>query len=137
MLYALMGIGLSIITGVLNIPNFAHGALFALGAYFLYSVIQLVGNFWLALVLAPLGVGVLGVLIEYGGIRPLYRAGHDYQLLLTFGLSLILTEGIIILWRPVGVSQLPPPLLPRRLRPGITFFPENRLLLIVAAPPLQ
>ena len=45
MLYALMGIGLSMITGVLNIPNFAHGALFALGAYFLYSVIQLVGNF--------------------------------------------------------------------------------------------
>ena len=62
MLYALMGIGLSIITGVLNIPNFAHGALFALGAYFLYTVIQLVGNFWLALLLAPLGVGLLGVL---------------------------------------------------------------------------
>ena len=57
MLYALMGIGLSIITGVLNIPNFAHGALFALGAYFLFTLIQLLGNFWLALLLAPLGVG--------------------------------------------------------------------------------
>ena len=77
MLYALMGIGLSLITGVLNIPNFAHGALFALGAYCLSTVVQLTGSFWLALVLAPVAVGLLGVLIEYGGIRPLYRAGHD------------------------------------------------------------
>ncbi len=133
MLYALMGIGLSIITGVLNIPNFAHGALFALGAYFLYTVIQLVGNFWLALLLAPLGVGLLGVLIEYGGIRPLYKAGHDYQLLLTFGLSLIVTEGIIIVWSPVGMSQLPPPLLRGGVDLGITFYPKYRLFVMVAA----
>jgi len=133
MLYALMGIGLSIITGVLNIPNFAHGALFALGAYLLYSIIQIVGNFWLALVIAPLGVGLLGVLIEYGGIRPLYKAGHDYQLLLTFGLSLIVTEGIIIIWSPVGMSQLPPPLLRGGVDLGITFYPKYRLFVMVAA----
>jgi len=133
MLYALMGIGLSIITGVLNIPNFAHGALFALGAYLLYSIIQLVGNFWLALVIAPLGVGLLGVLIEFGGIRPLYKAGHDYQLLLTFGLSLIVTEGIIIIWSPVGMSQLPPPLLRGGVDLGITFYPKYRLFVMVAA----
>ncbi len=133
MLYALMGIGLSIITGVLNIPNFAHGALFALGAYLLYSIIQLAGNFCLALVIAPLGVGLLGVLIEYGGIRPLYKAGHDYQLLLTFGLSLIVTEGIIIIWSPVGMSQLPPPLLRGGVDLGITFYPKYRLFVMVAA----
>src|SRR4029453_5283998 len=133
MLYALMGIGLSIITGVLNIPNFAHGALFALGAYLLYSVIQLVGNFWLALLLGPLGVGLLGILIELGGIRPLYKAGHDYQLLLTFGLSLIVTEGIIIVWSPVGMSQLPPPLLRGGVDLGITFYPKYRLFVMVAA----
>ena len=133
MLYALMGIGLSIITGVLNIPNFAHGALFALGAYLLYTVIQLLGNFWLALLLAPLGVGLLGVLIEYAGIRPLYKAGHDYQLLLTFGLSLIVTEGIIIVWSPVGMSQLPPPLLRGGVDLGITFYPKYRLFVMAAA----
>ena len=77
MLYALMGIGLSIITGILNIPNFAHGAMFAIGAYLIFSVIQVVGNFWVALVIAPLGVAVLGLIVEYAGIRPLYRAGHD------------------------------------------------------------
>src|SRR5688500_10252471 len=133
MLYAVMGIGLSIITGVLNIPNFAHGALFALGAYSLYTVIQLTGNFWIALILAPLGVGLLGLLIEYAGIRPLYRAGHDYQLLLTFGISLIVTEGIIIVWSPVGMSQLPPPLLRGGVDLGITFYPKYRLFVRVVA----
>jgi branched-chain amino acid transport system permease protein len=133
MLYALMGIGLSIITGILNIPNFAHGAMFAVGAYLIYSVIQVVGNFWVALVVAPLGVLVLGVLVEYLGIRPLYRAGHDYQLLLTFGLSLILTESIILVWGPIGMSQLPPPLLRGGVDLGITIYPKYRLFVMVMA----
>src|SRR2546427_13098420 len=76
MLYALMGLGLSLITGVLNIPNFAHGALFAIGAYLLASAANLLGNFWLALVVAPPGAGLLGPALEYPGIRPLYAAGH-------------------------------------------------------------
>jgi branched-chain amino acid transport system permease protein len=134
MLYALMGIGLSIITGILNIPNFAHGALFALGAYLLFTVVKAVGgNFWVALVVAPLGVAALGLLIEYAGIRRLYRAGHDYQLLLTFGLSLIITEAIIIVWGPVGMSQLPPPVLRGGLDLGITFYPKYRLFVMVMA----
>jgi branched-chain amino acid transport system permease protein len=133
MLYALMGIGLAIITGVLNIPNFAHGALFAVGAYLLATALTVVDNFWLALVLAPLGVALLGILIEYAGIRPLYRAGHDYQLLLTFGLSLILTEGIIIVWGPIGMSQLPPPILRGGVDLGLTIYPKYRLFVMVMA----
>jgi branched-chain amino acid transport system permease protein len=133
MLYALMGIGLSIITGILNIPNFAHGAMFAVGAYLIFSAIQLLGNFWIALVLAPLGVALLGLLVEYAGIRPLYSAGHDYQLLFTFGLSLILTEGIIVVWGPVGMSQLPPPLLRGGVDLGITFYPKYRLFVMLMA----
>ncbi len=133
MLYALMGIGLSIVTGVLNIPNFAHGAMFALGAYLLFSTIKVVGSFWLALVLAPLGVVVLGLVVEYAGIRPLYRAGHDYQLLLTFGLSLIVTEGIIVIWGPIGMSQLPPAALRGGVDLGITIYPKYRLFVMVMA----
>jgi branched-chain amino acid transport system permease protein len=133
MLYALMGIGLSIITGILNIPNFAHGAMFAIGAYLIFSVIQVVGNFWIALVVAPIGVAVLGLIVEYAGIRPLYKAGHDYQLLFTFGLSLILTEGIIVIWGPVGMSQLPPPLLRGGVDLGITFYPKYRLFVMAMA----
>ena len=133
MLYALMGIGLSIITGILNIPNFAHGAMFAVGAYLVYTVLNVLGNFWLALLLAPVGVALLGLAIEYAGIRRLYAAGHDYQLLLTFGLSLIITEGIIIVWGPVGMSQPPPPLLRGGVDLGITIYPKYRLFVMAMA----
>src|ERR1041385_6745427 len=102
MLYALMALGLSLITGVLNIPNFAHGALFAVGAYFLVSAVNVVGNFWIGLVLAPLGVAVLGLLIEYAGIRRLYAAGRDYQLLFALGVPLILNDLTLLVWGPVG-----------------------------------
>ena len=133
MLYALMGLGLSLFTGELNIPHFAHGALSAVGAYFLFSAIHAVGNFWLALVLAPVGVALLGLAIEYAGIRPLYAAGHDYQLLFTFGLSLILSEGIIVVWGPIGFSQLPPPLLRGGFDLGFIFYPKYRLFVMVMA----
>ena len=133
MLYALMGLGLSLITGILNIPNFAHGALFAVGAYLLVSFVQLLGNFWLGLIVAPLGVALLGLLIEYAGIRRLYAAGHDYQLLFTFGLSLILAEGIILIWGPVGISHLPPALLRGGMDLGFTFYPKYRLFVMVTA----
>src|SRR5688572_32200862 len=111
MLYALMGLGLSLITGVLNIPNFAHGALFAVGAYFLVAAVNAVGSFWIGLLLAPLGVAVLGLVIEYAGVRRLYTAGHDSQLLFTSGLALILNELIIVILGPVGIGHLPPSLL--------------------------
>src|SRR5437660_633106 len=133
MLYALMGLGLALITGVLNIPNFAHGALFAVGAYLLASTANLIGNFWLALVVAPLGAALLGLAIEYLGIRRLYAAGHDYQLLFTFGLALILSEAIILVWGPVGYSHLPPPILRGGVDLGFTFYPKYRLFVMVAA----
>jgi branched-chain amino acid transport system permease protein len=133
MLYALMGLGLALIAGILNIPNFAHGALFAVGAYLMVSTIGAVGNFWIALLLAPLGVALLGLIIEYAGIRRLYAAGHDYQLLFTFGMSLILAEGIILVWGPVGISQLPPPVLRGGLDLGFTFYPKYRLFVMLIA----
>jgi branched-chain amino acid transport system permease protein len=133
MLYALMGLGLALIAGILNIPNFAHGALFAVGAYLTVSAIGALGNFWIALILAPLGVALLGLIIEYAGIRRLYAAGHDYQLLFTFGLSLILAEAIILIWGPVGISQLPPPILRGGVDLGFTFYPKYRLFVMVAA----
>src|SRR5262245_61354738 len=131
MLYALMGLGLALVTGVLNIPNFAHGALFAVGAYFLVSIVGVLGNFWVGLLLAPLGVALLGLLIEYAGIRRLYAAGHDYQLLFTFGLALILSEGIIVIWGPVGLRYLSPPFLFGGFSLGFILYPKYGLLWIV------
>jgi branched-chain amino acid transport system permease protein len=133
MLYALMGLGLALIAGILNIPNFAHGALFAVGAYLTVTAIGVVGNFWIALLVAPIGVAILGLVIEYAGIRRLYAAGHDYQLLFTFGLSLILAESIILIWGPVGISQLPPPILRGGVDLGFTFYPKYRLFVMAAA----
>src|SRR5258708_3171744 len=133
MLYALMGLGLSLVTGVLNIPNFAHAALFAIGAYFLVSCVAFLGNFWLGLLVAPLGVALLGLLIEWAGIRRLYAAGHDYQLLFTFGLALILNELIIVIWGPVGISHLPPAILRGGVDLGFMFYPKYRLFVMVLA----
>ena len=76
MIYALVGVGLTLILGVLNIPNFAHGVLFAFGAYIMLSVLQVVGNFWLALLIAPFGVVLLGLLLELVGGRRLFKAPH-------------------------------------------------------------
>ncbi len=133
MLYALMGLGLSLITGVLNIPNFAHGALFAVGAYLLVAVVGVVGNFWVGLLIAPIGIALLGLIIEWAGIRRLYSAGHDYQLLFTFGLALILNELIIVIWGPVGISHLPPAILRGGVDLGFTFYPKYRLFVMVMA----
>jgi branched-chain amino acid transport system permease protein len=107
--------------------------MFAVGAYLLYTALNVLGNFWLALLLAPVGVALLGLAIEYAGIRRLYAAGHDYQLLLTFGLSLIITEGIILVWGPVGMSQPPPPLLRGGVDLGIMIYPKYRLFVMAMA----
>ena len=78
-------------------------------------------------------MAVLGLLIEYAGIRRLYAAGHDYQLLFTFGLALILNELIIVIWGPVGISHLPPALLRGGVDLGFTFYPKYRLFVMVMA----
>ena len=130
--YALLGIGLSVILGLLNIANFAHGALYALGAYFLISAAQGPLGFWGGLLVALLGVAALGAAIEYLGVRQLYRVHPDYTLLLTFGLSLILTEVIILIWGPVGITFQPPPLLAGGVNLGITVYPKYRLAIMVA-----
>ncbi len=105
---------------------------YAPGRYY-RSVVGFLGNFWLGLLIAPLGVALLGLLIEWAGIRRLYNAGHDYQLLFTFGLALILNELIIVIWGPVGISHLPPAILRGGVDLGFTFYPKYRLFVMVVA----
>lgn len=130
MLYALMGIGLSLILGLLNIPNFAHGVLYALGAYVVVSASRALGFFGGALA-AFAAVALLGAGIEYLGVRRLYRVHPDYVLLLTFGLSLILTEAIILVWGPVGITFQPPAVLAGAVDLGVTVYPKYRLVVMV------
>ncbi|HWV81009.1 MAG TPA: branched-chain amino acid ABC transporter permease [Hyphomicrobiaceae bacterium] len=131
MLYALVGVGLTLVLGMLNIPNFAHGVLYAFGAYFTYTIVQLTGSFYLAVLVGPLFVVLIGFVLESQGIRRLYSAHHDYQLLFLFAVALILQEAIILIWGPVGFSVLPPKALSGIVDLGFVIYPAYRLALIV------
>jgi branched-chain amino acid transport system permease protein len=96
MLYVLVALGLTLIFGLMEVVNFAHGAFVTLGAYLGITFLGLTGSFWLSMVLAGVVVGVLGLAIERTVIRRLYDEEPIYQLLLTFGLALLL-EGVVIL----------------------------------------
>ncbi|NQW80954.1 MAG: branched-chain amino acid ABC transporter permease, partial [Polaromonas sp.] len=88
--YAILSLGLAVIFGMLNIVNFAHGALYMMGAFFAWMLLNYAGvNYWFALLLAPIGVGAIGALIEMTMLRRLQQLDHLYGLLLTFGLALI------------------------------------------------
>lgn len=94
--------GLSLILGVLRIPNIAHGSLYMVGAFIAYSVIQFLGGgsaaFWAAMILAPLAVAALGLLLERGFFSYLYEREHLMLLLLTFSFTLILGDLVKIVW---------------------------------------
>jgi len=92
--YAMLSLGLAVIFGLLGIVNFAHGALYMIGAYVAWIGLEFFGiNYWLALIVSPLVVGALGVAVERTLLKPLYKLDPLYGLLLTFGLALI-AEGL-------------------------------------------
>ncbi|RJX33979.1 MAG: branched-chain amino acid ABC transporter permease [Desulfarculus sp.] len=98
MVLMLVAGGLTIIFGMMEVLNFAHGSLYMLGAYFGYTVAHLTGSFWLAILIAPLAVGAVGFLIEFFSLRPLYGRPPLHHLLLTFGISLIVQNAIKFIW---------------------------------------
>jgi branched-chain amino acid transport system permease protein len=129
-IYVLVGIGLSLIFGLMNVVNFAHGAFFMAGAYvgvFLYGY---TGNFWVSLVAAPLAMGLLGLVVERVLVRPLYGRGIDDPLLLTFGLSYVMVETVRIAFGLTGLPFGAPPELRGAVDIGIGYFPLYRLFLI-------
>src|SRR5271170_5273899 len=85
-----LGVGLTLIFGIMRIINFAHGAFFMLGAYVGYSAVAITGSFWAALVAAPILVGAFGAAFEMGILRSLYKRDHSAFLMVTFGLTLIM-----------------------------------------------
>lgn len=109
----LVAVGLSLIFGVLDVLNFAHGALFMIGAYVAIVTLGAVSNFWLGLILAGLAVGLVGAVIEMGFIRRLYGREEEVldQLLMTFAFVLIITDGIRAIFGSGSVVTDPPPLL--------------------------
>ncbi|MGM4920638.1 ABC transporter permease subunit [Tardiphaga sp. 813_E8_N1_3] len=123
-------LGLSIIFGMLGVVNFAHGALFMVGAYAGLWVASLTGSFWWGLLVAPIMIGMFGMLIEYFLIRPLYGRSIDDPLLLTFGLSYILVEGVRIVFGSDGIPFPTPTLLTGVVDLGVGFFPIYRIFVV-------
>ncbi len=132
--YAMLSLGLAVIFGLLNIINFSHGALYMMGAYGAYiGLTWFEMNYWVALIVAPLVVGVFGMIIERSMLQWLYKLDHLYGLLLTFGLTLML-EGLFRSF--YGVSGQPYP-GPEALRGatnlGFMVLPNYRAWVVVAS----
>jgi branched-chain amino acid transport system permease protein len=127
----LLALGLTVIFGLLGVMNFAHGELYMLGAYAGIAVIGVAHSFWVALLAAPILVGIVAALTEMTTLRPIYRREPLYGLILTFGLALVFREGARQIWGGDMRRILPPvtgstPLL------GMT-YPNYRLFLLGAA----
>jgi len=124
--YALLSLGLAIIFGLLNIVNFAHGALYTLGAFVAWFLLEYAGiGYWGALILSPLVVGLVGAIIERLMLKPLHGLDPLYGLLLTFGLALII-QGLFL--NAYGSSGLPysiPETLAGGINLGFMFLPST------------
>jgi branched-chain amino acid transport system permease protein len=132
--YAMLSLGLAVIFGLLGIVNFAHGALYMIGAYVAWLGAEYAGiGFWWSLLLAPLVVGALGVVIERTLLKQLYKIDPIYGLLLTFGLALI-AEGVFRDQFGVSGQQYPvPELLQGATNLGFMILPNYRGFVIFAS----
>jgi branched-chain amino acid transport system permease protein len=133
--YALLSLGLAVIFGLLNIINFAHGALYMMGAFGAWLILEYLGiGYWAALIISPVVVGLLGVVLERFFLKRIYKLDHLYGLLLTFGIALII-EGVFRNY--YGVSGQTYDAVPDLLRGGTNlgfmFLPLYRGWVVVAS----
>ena len=132
--YAVLSLGLAVIFGLLNIVNFAHGALYMLGAFATLGLMKFLGiGYWGALILAPLLVGIVGIVIERLLLRRLAGVDHLYGLLLTFGLALVLEGTFVKLFGASGIPYSPPEQLQGGVNLGFMFLPWYRGWVVVAS----
>ena len=128
-LLTILASGLALIFGLRDVMNFGHGALFMLGAYLGYTVAGRM-NFWAALVIVPLLLALVGVVFEYAAIRPLQRRSHMDVALVTFGLALILSHVVIMIWGPSPKSMEAPASLAGSFNLFGQPYPAYRIFLI-------
>jgi branched-chain amino acid transport system permease protein len=124
-----LGVGLTLIFGIMRIVNFAHGSIYMLGAFVGYTAARITGSFWIALIAAPVVVGLFGTAFEFGILRRLYRRDGSAFLMVTFGLALILGEIIRLVWGSEALQVKGPAIFS-----GVVFildepFPLYRLFL--------
>lgn len=130
MLYFLLAVGLSIVFGLLRFVNFAHGAFYLLGAYFCYQAMQWSMSFWAALAVVPVVVGALAWVVEKAILRHVYAQQHEFHILATVGLALVLQECAILIWGPLGDNVPVPDVLNGVVMWGSFIYPKYRLFVI-------
>ncbi|GGI17290.1 branched-chain amino acid ABC transporter permease [Oxalicibacterium faecigallinarum] len=133
LLLFMLSSGLTLIFSMMGVLNFAHASFYMIGAYFAYAISNAVG-FWLALLIAPLAVGVLGMLVERYGLRAVHRYGKVPELLFTFGLSYVIVELVQLCWGRMAV----PYAIPAELQGSLftlytTTFPVYRAFMMAIA----
>lgn len=132
--YALLSLGLAIIFGLLKIINFAQGALYMLGAFMAWMVLQYFGiNYWAALFIVPLAVGLIGVIMERFLLRRISNEDHLYSLLLTFGIALILQGVFTHIFGSSGLSYKIPAELKGGFKLPFMYLPTYRAWIIVVS----
>jgi branched-chain amino acid transport system permease protein len=130
MILFLVASGLNIIFGMMGILNLAHASFFMLSAYFSYQFLSMTGNFWLALLFAPVATAFFGILMERFLLRKIHVLGHMGELIITVGVSLVILAGVKIFW---GTESLPlkiPPVLTGLLSIAGMDYPVYRLFII-------
>lgn len=140
MVLFLAAVGLTLVFGVLDVLNFAHGSLYMLGAYFTFFIVSAQdgilsifgGSFWVAVIVSAIAVAIVGAVIERFIIRPIYEQDHIFQLLLTFALVLVLDNGARILYGTSYRSVSVPEVLAFQVQIAGRGFPAYSLFLIVA-----
>ncbi len=133
MMLVVMALGLTLIFGVMNVVNFAHGALYMAGAYALFFVLRHVGNFWAALILAPVIVGLLGLLTERFLMRRLYSRPEEDPILMTFGLTYIFMESARLAFGKVGLPVDTPAAFSSAMNLGLFTFPSYMIFSVVCS----
>lgn len=132
--YALLSLGLAVIFGLLKIINFAHGALYMLGALTTVVMFDALGvSYWMSLILAPLLVGTFGVLIEYFLLRRIAHEDHIYSLLLTFGVALLIQGVLVNIYGVSGLRYSIPDVFQGGVNLGFMFMPYYRGWVILMA----
>ncbi len=132
--YAMLSLGLAIIFGLLNVINFAHGALYMMGAFCAWMGLAYFGvNYWVMLLLAPLIVGAFGIVIERTMLQWLYKLDHLYGLLLTFGITLLLEGGFRFFFGVSGQPYSVPASLSGATDFGFLLLPNYRMWVVVAS----
>jgi branched-chain amino acid transport system permease protein len=134
MLLFLLAAGLTLVFGIMDLVNLAHGSLYMLGAYFAATLAAVTGSFVVAVILAVAGSLIVGMVVEVVAIRRLYSRSHLDHVLGTFGLLLFFNELVRLVWGPAGMTlPLPPQMLTAvQIIPGV-YYPLYRLVIIIAA----